>query len=126
MLAKDQLGDAISCSLRTIELNRNISKAERDVGGDVPFGHPYLLLLRAPQGLPRPQQCVPEPEPADHSRGPHIHHASSRDKPGWQAGPVPIAPSHPLANQNERFAATLTLLWRDGLSGFRTCLRAQV
>ena len=30
------------------------------------------------------------------------------------------------ANQNERFAATLTLASRDGLSGFRTCLRAPV
>ena len=31
MLAKGQLDDAISCSLRAIELNRNIPKAERDV-----------------------------------------------------------------------------------------------
>ena len=58
----------------------------------MPFGYPYLLVQRAPQGLPRPQQCVPEPEPADHSRGPHIQHASSRHKPGSQAGPVPTAP----------------------------------
>ena len=33
MLAKGQLDDAISCSLRAIELNRNIPKAERDVEG---------------------------------------------------------------------------------------------
>src|SRR5262249_2766877 len=94
--------------------------------GGVPFGYPYLLVRRAPQGLLRPQQCVPEPEPADHSRGPHIHHASCRHKPGSQAGPVPTAPRHPPANQNERFAPTLTLAWRDGLSRFRTCLRAPV
>jgi len=33
MLAKGQLDDASSCSLRAIELNRNIPKAERDVEG---------------------------------------------------------------------------------------------
>ena len=27
------------------------------------------------------------------------------------------------ANHDERFTATFTLAWRDGLSGFRTCLR---
>jgi hypothetical protein len=37
MLAKRQLDDAISCSLRAIELNRNIPKAERDVEGRRPL-----------------------------------------------------------------------------------------
>ena len=40
--------------------------------------------------------------------------------------PVPTAPSHPSANHDERFAATFALAWRDGLSRFRTCLRASV
>ena len=38
MLAKGQLDDAISCSLRAIELNRNIPKAERDGGEVCPSG----------------------------------------------------------------------------------------
>ena len=41
----------------------------------------------------------------------------------WQTevGPVPTAPSHPSANHDRRFAAILTLAWRDGSSPFRAC-----
>ena len=46
----------------------------------------------------------------------------------WQTevGPVPTAPSHPSANHDRRFAAILTLAWRDGSSPFRACLRVSV
>ena len=49
MLAKGQLDDAISCSLRAIELNRNIPKAERGVEGR----RPLLGIRTCSCGVPR-------------------------------------------------------------------------
>ena len=49
MLAKGQLDDAISCSLRAIELNRNTPKAERDVEGKCALGVSVLPRAACPQ-----------------------------------------------------------------------------
>ena len=72
MLAKGQLDDASSCSLRAIELNRNIPKAERDVEGRRPLRVSVLARAACPAGpAAAPAMCPRTGTGGSQSRSAH-------------------------------------------------------
>jgi len=75
--------------------------------------------------------------PHDHGPGPPSSRAAIASPAGREATsspspcqtgvrPILTTRSHPSENHDERFSAAFTLARRDGLSRFRTCLRAPV
>ena len=84
MLAKGQLDDAISCSLRAIELNRNIPKAERDVEGRCALRVSVLARAACPAGpAAAPAMCPRTGTGGPQSRSAHPPRQFSRQ--AWLA-----------------------------------------
>ena len=126
MLAKGQLDDAISCSLRAIELNRNIPKAERDVEGRYALRVSILARAACPRACRGPSNVSQNRNrrttvAVRTSTTPVLATSLARKQGQFR----PLRATLPQ-NHDQRSAATPTLAWRDGLSGFRTCLRASV
>jgi hypothetical protein len=93
MLAKGQLDDAISCSLRAIVLNRNNPKAERDVEGRCALRASVLVRAACPAGPAAAQPGEPQ------SRSAHPPRQFSRQN--WLARRASSDRSEPPSGKSE-------------------------